>query len=106
MCLTGGNTRKKTSSDNCDKSFRENSQNGMKNSRYPSPLLIPTQARQVYDVSGAGDTVIAVLAAGISIGLSFQDAAMVANKAAGVVVGKVGTQPITKDELEAVLLNP
>ncbi|MBF0229151.1 MAG: D-glycero-beta-D-manno-heptose-7-phosphate kinase [Desulfamplus sp.] len=70
---------------------------------FPSPLLIPTQARQVYDVSGAGDTVISVLAAGVSIGLSFQDAAMVANKAAGVVVGKVGTQPITKDELEAVL---
>ncbi|MBF0233170.1 MAG: D-glycero-beta-D-manno-heptose-7-phosphate kinase [Desulfamplus sp.] len=69
-----------------------------------SPLLIPTQARQVYDVSGAGDTVIAVLAAGISIGLSFQDAAILANKAAGVVVGKVGTQPITRQELEEALL--
>lgn len=69
-----------------------------------SPLLIPTQARQVYDVSGAGDTVIAVLAAGISIGLSFHEAAMVANRAAGVVVGKIGTQPITKDELGVQLL--
>ncbi|MBF0376612.1 MAG: D-glycero-beta-D-manno-heptose-7-phosphate kinase [Desulfamplus sp.] len=91
MCLTQGDTCKKTCSDN---------------SSYPSPLIISTQARQVYDVSGAGDTVISVLAAGVSIGLSFQDAAMVANKAAGVVVGKLGTQPITKDELEVVLLNP
>ncbi len=69
------------------------------------PLLIPTQARQVYDVSGAGDTVISVFAAAVSTGLSFEDAAVVANKAAGVVVGKLGTQPITKDELNAVLIN-
>jgi len=47
--------------------------------------------------------VIAVFGAGISIGLSFQEAARLANKAAGVVVGKVGTQPITKGELEVVL---
>ncbi|MBF0111852.1 MAG: D-glycero-beta-D-manno-heptose-7-phosphate kinase [Desulfamplus sp.] len=70
-----------------------------------TPLLIPTQARQVYDVSGAGDTVIAMLAAGLSVGLSFEDAARLANKAAGVVVGKVGTQPITKDELNAILIS-
>ncbi|MBF0240979.1 MAG: D-glycero-beta-D-manno-heptose-7-phosphate kinase [Desulfamplus sp.] len=70
-----------------------------------TPLLIPTQARQVYDVSGAGDTVIAMLAAGLSVGLSFEDSARLANKAAGVVVGKVGTQPITKDELNAILIS-
>ncbi|SLM28566.1 Bifunctional protein hldE (Includes: D-beta-D-heptose 7-phosphate kinase; D-beta-D-heptose 1-phosphate adenosyltransferase) (fragment) [Desulfamplus magnetovallimortis] len=67
------------------------------------PFIVATQARQVYDVSGAGDTVISVLAAGLSIGLSFEDAALLANKAAGIVVGKVGTQPVTKDELELAI---
>ncbi|MBF0201535.1 MAG: hypothetical protein HQK66_09535 [Desulfamplus sp.] len=63
------------------------------------PLMIPTQARQVYDVSGAGDTVISVMAAGVAAGLPFPDAARLANRAAGIVVGKIGTQPITKEEL-------
>ena len=64
------------------------------------PLLIPTQARDVYDVSGAGDTAIAIFTAGLSLGLSFEAAATLANGAAGVVVGKVGTQPLTAQELE------
>jgi len=107
MCLTGGEHPEKSHKESYDK--KKEYKNGLDCEKLDNqkknnlPLLIPTQARQVYDVSGAGDTVIAVLAAGISIGLSFQDAAMVANKAAGVVVGKVGTQPITKDELAAVL---
>ena len=67
------------------------------------PLHIPAQAREVYDVSGAGDTVIATLGAGVASGLSFPDAALLANAAAGVVVGKLGTQPITLPELNAVL---
>ena len=64
------------------------------------PLLIPTQAREVYDVSGAGDTAIAIFTAGLTLGLSFEAAATLANRAAGVVVGKIGTQPITARELQ------
>lgn len=74
--------------------------------RSQEPFLVPTQARQVYDVSGAGDTVISVMAAGLSMGLSFRDSAQLANKAAGIVVGKVGTQPVTKEELNAVMNAP
>lgn len=60
-------------------------------------------AKQVFDVSGAGDTVIATLAAGLMHGLSALDSLSLANTAAGVVVGKVGTVPISKDELLAAL---
>lgn len=56
-------------------------------------------AQQVFDVSGAGDTVIATLAAGLMHGLSPLDSLALANVAAGVVVGKVGTVPITKHDL-------
>lgn len=56
-------------------------------------------AQQVFDVSGAGDTVIATLAAGIMHGLTALDSIELANIAAGVVVGKVGTVPITKTDL-------
>lgn len=64
-------------------------------------LLIPTMAREVYDVSGAGDTVIATLTAAVTAGCPFPEAAKLANIAAGIVVGKIGTQPITRMELEA-----
>lgn len=67
------------------------------------PVLIPAQAREVYDVSGAGDTVIATLAAGLAAGLPLIDAARTANLAAGIVVGKVGTQPILWSELATAL---
>jgi D-beta-D-heptose 7-phosphate kinase/D-beta-D-heptose 1-phosphate adenosyltransferase len=60
---------------------------------------IPAEARQVFDVSGAGDTVIAVLAVGILGGLSSFEALQVANIAAGIVVGKIGTAAITQEEL-------
>jgi D-beta-D-heptose 7-phosphate kinase/D-beta-D-heptose 1-phosphate adenosyltransferase len=53
----------------------------------------------VFDVSGAGDTVIATLAAGLMYGLSPLESLQLANAAAGVVVGKVGTVPITRDDL-------
>ena len=62
---------------------------------------IPTTAQEVFDVSGAGDTVIAVLALAISTGADFHDAALIANLAAGIVVGKVGAASITKEELLA-----
>ena len=64
-------------------------------------LMIPARAREVFDVSGAGDTVIATLAAGLAIKLSFTQAAHLSNLAAGIVVGKLGTQPITCPELSA-----
>jgi D-beta-D-heptose 7-phosphate kinase / D-beta-D-heptose 1-phosphate adenosyltransferase len=60
---------------------------------------IAASAKQVFDVSGAGDTVIATLAAGLMHGLMPLEALTVANLAAGVVVGKVGTVPITKADL-------
>ena len=68
-----------------------------------SPLMIPARAREVFDVSGAGDTVIATLAAGLALGLSFARAAQLSNLAAGIVVGKLGTQPITRPELSAAI---
>jgi D-glycero-beta-D-manno-heptose-7-phosphate kinase len=60
---------------------------------------IATEAREVFDVSGAGDTVISVLTAGLAAGESLEDAARLANKAAGVVVSHLGTAPITAEEL-------
>ncbi len=65
---------------------------------------IPAMAKQVFDVSGAGDTVIATLAAGMVAGLSHRDALHLANIAAGIVVGQVGTVPISREELLAGLL--
>jgi D-beta-D-heptose 7-phosphate kinase/D-beta-D-heptose 1-phosphate adenosyltransferase len=65
------------------------------------PTYVPTAAREVYDVTGAGDTVIATLAAGLATGATLVEAAMLANHAAGVVVGKVGTATATAAELLA-----
>ena len=67
-------------------------------------LHIPATAKQVFDVSGAGDTVIATVAAGLIGGLDTQEAFHLANIAAGVVVGKVGTVPITQGDLLQALL--
>jgi D-beta-D-heptose 7-phosphate kinase/D-beta-D-heptose 1-phosphate adenosyltransferase len=63
----------------------------------------PARAREVFDVSGAGDTVIATLAASMAGGLSMETAVDLANLAAGIVVGKVGTVPIASHELVAAL---
>jgi D-beta-D-heptose 7-phosphate kinase/D-beta-D-heptose 1-phosphate adenosyltransferase len=64
---------------------------------------IPTQARQVYDVTGAGDTVIASLALALSTGASMREAATLANAAAGIVVGMVGTATATPQQLSEAL---
>ena len=64
---------------------------------------IPTQARQVYDVTGAGDTVIGTLALALSTGASMRDAAALANYAAGVVVGMVGTATLSAQQLSEAL---
>ena len=60
---------------------------------------VPAQAREVFDVSGAGDTVIATLACAVGSGMSLPDSVTLANKAGGVVVGKLGTAVILPEEL-------
>jgi len=62
-------------------------------------LTIPAQSREVFDVSGAGDTVIATLGVLLAAGASLPDAVRVANEAAGVVVGKFGTAVVHPNEL-------
>lgn len=62
-------------------------------------LTVPAQAREVFDVSGAGDTVIAVTAAMLSAGVDLQEAVRVANRAGGIVVGKLGTASVSYSEL-------
>jgi len=68
------------------------------------PYRISAKARQVYEVSGAGDTVVAVLGLAMATGANLRDAAALANTAAGVVVGKVGTATLSQKELEAALM--
>lgn len=60
---------------------------------------LPTQSKEVYDVSGAGDTVISVIGLCLGVGLNLFEAGYVANHAAGIVVGKIGTSSITPEEL-------
>jgi D-beta-D-heptose 7-phosphate kinase/D-beta-D-heptose 1-phosphate adenosyltransferase len=67
---------------------------------------IPTTAREVFDVSGAGDTVIAVFALGIAAGASLQEAAILSNLAAGIVVGKLGTATVEPAELKKAIFSP
>ncbi|KPU83295.1 heptose 1-phosphate adenyltransferase [Psychromonas sp. PRT-SC03] len=63
------------------------------------PFHLATQAQEVFDVTGAGDTVISVLATSLAAGSSFEDACTLANAAAGVVVGKIGTSTVNTIEL-------
>ncbi|MBN8555377.1 MAG: D-glycero-beta-D-manno-heptose-7-phosphate kinase [Deltaproteobacteria bacterium] len=65
------------------------------------PFHIPTEAREVYDVSGAGDTVVATVSLAISCGASLKEASILANRAAGIKVKKLGTAPVTAPELLA-----
>jgi D-beta-D-heptose 7-phosphate kinase/D-beta-D-heptose 1-phosphate adenosyltransferase len=64
------------------------------------PLHLPTHAREVFDVTGAGDTVIATLATGLAGGLDWEAATKLANKAAGIAVSKLGTATVSLAELE------
>ena len=66
-------------------------------------VQLATEAREVFDVSGAGDTVLAVLALALGAGASLRDAATLANVAAGIVVGKAGTAVVHPDELVRAL---
>jgi D-beta-D-heptose 7-phosphate kinase/D-beta-D-heptose 1-phosphate adenosyltransferase len=63
---------------------------------------LPTAKRQVFDVSGAGDTVVAVISLGLAVGAAVVDAAALANIAAGIVVGKRGTATVTAGEMIAI----
>lgn len=67
------------------------------------PLHLPTHAREVFDVTGAGDTVIAVLAAGLAAGEALPEATALANVAAGIVVGKLGAETVRPEELRKTL---
>jgi D-beta-D-heptose 7-phosphate kinase/D-beta-D-heptose 1-phosphate adenosyltransferase len=71
--------------------------------RGKAPVHIPTAAREVFDVTGAGDTVIATLALAFCAGARLAEAAMLANYAAGVAVGKLGTATVTPDEVLAAV---
>jgi len=67
------------------------------------PHTIRSRARQVFDVSGAGDTVVAVTGLALAAGQSLREAAALANLAAGIVVGKIGTATVTLPELTAAM---
>ncbi len=67
------------------------------------PATVPTLAREVFDVTGAGDTAVAAIALSLAAGLSLDQAVAVANAAAGVVVGKMGTALASVSEVEAML---
>lgn len=75
------------------------SEKGIAVLRPESHFVAPAQARQVFDVSGAGDTVIATLALALAGDLEIETAVQLANFAAGIVVSKVGTVPVNRDEL-------
>ena len=75
-------------------------------SRQGKPLHLPALAREVFDVTGAGDTVISAMAAGLASRSNLENATRLANVAAGLVVGKVGTASVTLEELEGALSEP
>jgi rfaE bifunctional protein kinase chain/domain len=75
------------------------SEEGMSLYREGEATHEPTVAREVFDVSGAGDTVIATLGLMLATGLDMPEAMQVANRAAGIVVGKLGTAVVTQQEL-------
>ncbi len=71
--------------------------------REEPPLHLPTHAREVFDVTGAGDTVISVLAASLAAKKSLAEATVLANMGAGIVVGKIGTATVNTEELDYAL---
>jgi D-beta-D-heptose 7-phosphate kinase/D-beta-D-heptose 1-phosphate adenosyltransferase len=69
------------------------------------PLHSASLAHQVFDVTGAGDTVVAMLALGLATGLAMEDAMLLANIAAGIVVAKPGTATVSLDEMAELMQN-
>jgi len=72
-------------------------------SEHQDPFALPAQAREVFDVTGAGDTVIALLGAALGVGMSAADAVGLANLGAGLVVGKIGVATVSRAELSLAL---
>lgn len=70
-----------------------------------NPCHIPTVARKVFDVSGAGDTVISALSMGLASGMNRQSAALISNFASGIVVGEVGTSTVSAEDLKTAIRN-
>ena len=68
-----------------------------------APIYIPARSREVYDVSGAGDTVIAVIAMALAVGFEKKVAMEIANSAAGVVISKLGTATVDCEELKLAI---
>lgn len=68
-----------------------------------APIHLPAQAREVFDVTGAGDTVAAIVGVGLAAGLTLLNAITLSNIAAGIVVGKLGTASVTPDELREAM---
>jgi D-beta-D-heptose 7-phosphate kinase/D-beta-D-heptose 1-phosphate adenosyltransferase len=81
------------------------SQDGMSLVSATDAVHLKAEAREVFDVSGAGDTVVATLAAALTTGATLAEAARLANTAAGIVVGKIGTAVAYADDLTAALLH-
>ncbi|MBE0469867.1 MAG: bifunctional D-glycero-beta-D-manno-heptose-7-phosphate kinase/D-glycero-beta-D-manno-heptose 1-phosphate adenylyltransferase HldE [Methyloprofundus sp.] len=79
------------------------SEHGMALIKKSDAYFLPTHAREVFDVTGAGDTVIASMALGVAAGLDLQHAMHLANMAAGIVVGKFGTSTVSSQELNRAL---
>lgn len=73
--------------------------------REEAPVHIPTVAKEVYDVTGAGDTVIAVFMLALAAGAPMDEAAMIANHAAGIVVGEIGTATVKLEQLKKAIKN-
>jgi D-beta-D-heptose 7-phosphate kinase/D-beta-D-heptose 1-phosphate adenosyltransferase len=67
------------------------------------PFPIPTRAKEVFDVTGAGDTVISTFTLAKVAGASLEEAAVIANAAAGCAVGKLGTAVVTREEIQIAL---
>ena len=89
---------------NLDALLVTRSEKGVTLIRKGMPVLhLPTRAQEVYDVTGAGDTVISALAAALAAGLDLAEATALANLAAGVVVGKLGTASVTVPELRKAI---
>jgi D-beta-D-heptose 7-phosphate kinase/D-beta-D-heptose 1-phosphate adenosyltransferase len=87
----------------CDAALITRGEHGMSLFEKNKVSHIPTVARNVYDVTGAGDTVIATFTLAYAAGASMEEAAVIANHAAGIVVGELGTAVVTSDQLRKSL---
>jgi rfaE bifunctional protein kinase chain/domain len=87
----------------CDAVLITRGEHGMSLFKGNKVIHIPTVARNVYDVTGAGDTVIAAFTLAYAAGATMEEAAVIANHAAGIVVGEIGTAVVTQEQLRKSL---